>query len=48
MTLQHSYIIMLNFQYILMIISIINVKLISLTLRYDVVMMYWNSVKIGM
>lgn len=35
---------MLNFVHINMIINMINVKIISLTLHYDVVMMYWNYI----
>jgi hypothetical protein len=36
---------MINNKHIIMIINTLNVKLILLTLRYDVVMMYWNYIK---
>ncbi len=36
---------MLKYNHIRMIIKTINVNFISLTLPYDVVMMYWNYIK---
>jgi hypothetical protein len=36
---------MLKYYHTLVIISVLNVKLFSLTLPYDVVMMYCNSIK---